>query len=179
MTFFKALSDANRLKIVGLLAQSEYNVEQLSGLLDVGVSTTSHHLGILSKAGLVIARGEGHYYYYSLQTDVLQTMAERLLKTEDLPVLSKSVDLDRYDQKILTTFLDEEGKIKAFPAQEKKYIVILKHIVKVFKPDIRYAEKDVNEILSRFSEDTASLRRGLVEYHLMDREGGGGEYWRV
>jgi predicted transcriptional regulator len=179
LEFFKALSDANRLKIIGLLAQNECSVEQLSGLLGVSVSTTSHHLSMLANAGLVSARAEGHFYYYSLKTEVLKAMAEKMLKTEDLPQLSNSVDMDGYDKKVLAAFLDAEGRIKAFPAQEKKFQVILRHVVKSFESGKRYKEKEVNEILSRFSDDTASLRRGMVEYHLMDRQGGGGEYWRI
>ena len=34
LKFFKALADANRLKIVGLLAQGEYTVEQMAEMLD-------------------------------------------------------------------------------------------------------------------------------------------------
>jgi hypothetical protein len=80
---------------------------------------------------------------------------------------------------VLNSFLDKDGKLKAFPSQEKKFIVILKHVVKAFEPGIHYSEKEVNEILLQFNKDTASLRRGLVEFHLMDREPGGGSYWRV
>jgi hypothetical protein len=105
-------------------------------------------------------------------------MAQRLLSTETLPHLSENMDLDAYDKKVLETFTDADGKIKAFPAQEKKYQVLLRHVVEAFEPGVRYSEKQVNEILSRFNDDTASLRRGLVESHLMAREGGGGEYWR-
>jgi hypothetical protein len=106
-------------------------------------------------------------------------MTEKILKTEDLSQLSNSVDMDGYDKKVLASFLDPEGRIKAFPAQEKKFQVILRYVVKSFEKEKRYKEKEVNEILSRFSDDTASLRRGMVEYHLMDRQGGGGEYWRL
>jgi DNA-binding transcriptional ArsR family regulator len=35
LTFFKALADANRLKIIGLLAQQPYSVEQLSAMLEL------------------------------------------------------------------------------------------------------------------------------------------------
>lgn len=177
--FFKAMSDTNRLKIIGLLAQGEHSVEQLSGLLGVSISTISHHLSMLTYVGLVSARPEGHYLYYSLREEVLKKMAEKLLKTEDLPRLSDSVDMDGYDKKVLSTFLNSQGRIKAFPAQEKKFLVILRHVVKSFEPGRRYKEKEVNEILLGFHEDTASLRRGMVEYQLMDREGGGGEYWRI
>lgn len=179
LTFFKALSDSNRLKIIGLLARDEQSVEQLASLLEISVSTTSHHLSILSEVGLVSARPAGHYYYYSLQTEILKTMAEKLLKPENLPNLSNYVDSDAYDKKVLAAFLDGSGRIKAFPAQDKKFQVILRHVVKAFEVGKRYQEKEVNEILSRFNDDTASIRRGMVEYKLMDRQGGGGEYWRI
>jgi predicted transcriptional regulator len=178
LEFFKALADANRLKIVGLLAREPYTVEHLAAVLGLSVSTTSHHLSYLAHVGLVSARTDGHYYIYSLQTDILRSMAQRLLATEELPRLSADVDLDAYDRKVLDTFLDAEGKIKSFPAQEKKFQVILRYVLKAFEPGARYTEKQVNEILYRYHDDTASLRRGLVEYHLMEREGGGGAYWR-
>jgi len=179
LTFFKALSDGNRLKIIGLLAAQPYSVEQIASMLGIGVSTASHHLSRLSEANLVIARAEGHYYYYSLRTEVLRTMTENVLKSENLARLSETADLDAFDKKVLNSFLDKDGKLKAFPSQEKKFIVILKHVVKAFEPGIHYSEKEVNEILLQFNKDTASLRRGLIEFHLMDREPGGGSYWRV
>jgi hypothetical protein len=52
-------------------------------------------------------------------------------------------------------------------------------IVKDFEPGKRYPEKQVNEVLARFHVDTAMLRRDLVGAKLMEREGGGGEYWRT
>jgi predicted transcriptional regulator len=179
LDFFKALADANRLKIVGLLAQQPYTVEQLAALLDLGVSTTSHHLARLAKVGLVAARAEGYYSVYSLQTDALSDKARRLLSKEELPKLADEVDLDSYDRKVLATFSEPDGHFKAFPAQEKKYLVLLRHAVKAFEPDVRYSEKQVNEILSRFHPDTARLRRSLVDYGLMAREGGGRDYWRL
>jgi hypothetical protein len=69
--------------------------------------------------------------------------------------------------------------LKTIPAQRKKLEAILRYVVKAFEPDVRYSEKQVNEILSRFHKDTASLRRELVGYGLMERESGGGEYWRT
>jgi DNA-binding transcriptional ArsR family regulator len=179
LEFFKALADANRLKIVGLLAQQEASVEQLAALLGLGASTVSHHLSRLAKAGLVSARADGYYSIYRLETEVLKAMAQRLLKEEELPRLSEPVDLDSYDRRVLASFTGPDGRIKAFPAQEKKFQVILRHVVKAFEPGMRYSEKEVNEILLRFNDDTASLRRGLVEYKLMGREGGGGAYWRT
>jgi predicted transcriptional regulator len=179
LNFFKALADANRLKIVGLLAQKAFTVEELAKQLGLSASTTSHHLARLAKAGLVAARTEGHYYYYSLQTEILKEMSQRLLHDENLPRLSDEVGTDAYERKVLETFIDANGRITAFPAQEKKFQVLLRFVLRAFEPGVRYSEKQVIEILLRFNEDTASLRRGMIEYHLMEREGGGGAYWRI
>ena len=55
--------------------------------------------------------------------------------------------------------------------------VLVRHAAGAFEPGKRYSEPRVNEILLRFSDDTAMLRRTLVELGFMDREGGGGAYW--
>lgn len=178
LTFFKALADENRLKIIGVLAQKPSSVEDIAAQIGLSMSTTSHHLTRLAKAGLVSARTDGHYYIYSLHTNTLKEMSQRLLHDDQIRQLSQPVSEDAFDQKVLSNFLDVDGRIKAFPAQEKKLQAILRHVVKSFEPGQRYSEKQVNVILAQFNEDTASLRRSLIEYKLMEREGGGGEYWR-
>jgi hypothetical protein len=68
--------------------------------------------------------------------------------------------------------------LKTIPAQRKKLDAVLRYVVQAFELNKKYSEKKVNEILRRYHEDTASLRRELVGSGLMKREGGGGEYWR-
>ena len=58
-------------------------------------------------------------------------------------------------------------------------LVLLKYLTRAFEPGQRYTEKQVNEILLRYNEDTALLRRDLVDYKFMEREGGGKSYWLV
>jgi predicted transcriptional regulator len=180
LEFFKALADGNRLKIVGFLAQRPYTVEELAQALGLGVSTTSHHLSYLSHVGLVSARASGHYAIYSLEMNALQEKARHLLQADNLTRLSKPAEAEGelYDRKVLSAFVNAQGQITSFPAQEKKYLVILRYVAQAFDPGVRYSEKQVNEILLRFNKDTASLRRGMIEHHLMEREGGGGQYWR-
>lgn len=179
LAFFKALADENRLKIIGLLAARPSTVEALADSLGLGASTVSHHLAKLAKAGLVSARAEGHYYHYALNTEALQEKARRLLHEESLPRLSEETSGDAFEKKVFDTFLDPDGRITAMPAQEKKYLVLLKYLTKAFEPGVRYSEKQVNEILLRYNEDTALLRRDLVDYKFMDRESGGKAYWLV
>ncbi|UCH25854.1 MAG: metalloregulator ArsR/SmtB family transcription factor [Trueperaceae bacterium] len=179
LRFFKALADANRLKIVGLLAQRPHTVEELAASLELSSSTVSHHLRKLADVDLVEARAESYYSIYSLRTEVLTRHAQSLLGQEELPRLATGADLDAFDKKVLQTFTDADGRITAFPAQQKKYLVLLRHVLGVFETEVRYTEKQVNELLLRFNDDTARLRRSLVDHGFMAREGGGGDYWRV
>jgi predicted transcriptional regulator len=177
--FFKALADANRLKILGLLAQQNLSVEQIAGMLDLSPSTVSHHLGYLAEVGLVRARAESYYNVYELDNKALEAQAQRLLSRETLPAIAAGVDLGGYDRKVVADYTLPDGRLKTIPAQRKKLEAVLRYIVQSFKPGLRYSEKQVNEILARFHEDTATLRREMVGYRLLARQGGGGEYWRT
>ena len=179
LAFFKALSDANRLRIVALLAEKPLSVEQLAEMLNLSSSTVSHHLSKLAKVGLVSARAEGYYSIYQLELKALTEMSQRVLSKEVLPAVAAEVDVDAYDRKVLKAYLDEEGRLIAFPTQQKKERAVLRHIVRVFEFDRRYSEKEVNQLLLQFNEDTARLRRDLVDFGFMDREGGGGEIGRA
>ena len=179
LAFFKALGEPNRLRIVGLLAQRPYTVEQLGEALGVGDSTVSHHLAHLARAGLVVSRTESYYNLYSLKTEVLSVMAKKLLAQAQQARPAEEKDLDSFDRKVLATFTGSDGRIKAFPMQQKKIRVLLRHLLPSFSHGVRYPEKRVNEILLKYSDDTARLRRWLVDLGYMAREGGGGKYWRI
>ncbi len=179
LSFYKALADASRLKIVGLLAQRSYSVEELAALLNLRPSTVSHHLAKLAEAGLVSARTESYYNVYQLEEKALEERTRRLLSRQDFTSAVADMDLDGYDRKVIADYTRRDGSLKSIPAQRKKREAVLRYVVKAFEPGKRYSERKVNEILGRFHEDTASLRRELVGYHMMEREGGGGSYWRV
>jgi predicted transcriptional regulator len=178
VVFFKVLSDANRLKIIGLLAGQPYSVEELAALLNLKPSTVSHHLSKLAKVGLVNAKTESYYNVYQLDEKALETKSRSLFSQENLTASVSDVDVDAYDNKVIKDYVKKDGSLKTIPAQRKKLEAILRYIVKAFKVGKKYTEKQVNEILKGYHEDTASLRRELIGYKLMKREGGGGEYWR-
>jgi predicted transcriptional regulator len=176
--FFKALGDEKRLKIVGLLAQKSLCVEELAAILDLSPATVSHHLRKLVEAGLVEAAAEGYYNIYSLRAETLREMSKQFLSAETFQDTARVLDLGSYDRKVLRDYL-EDGRLKTIPAQRKKRDVILRYILQEFEPGRRYAESEVNEIISRFHEDYATIRREFIMRRMMDREGGGGAYWRI
>ena len=179
LTFFKALADANRLKIVGLLAQQDLSVEQIAGMLGVHASTVSHHLSKLAKTGLVSARAEGYYSIYHLETKALEGLSKSLLQREAFSAAAEDVDVDAYDRRVLKGYLTPEGRIRSFPGQQKKLEVILRHVIQSFEPGMRYTEKQVNEILKRFTDDISGLRRDLVDHQMLGRQTDGREYWLI
>jgi len=141
-------------------------------------STVSHHLQYLAHVGLVSARAEGYYNIYRLENGALEKMARQLLAKDTLSSAAAGVDMDAYDHKVIANFTTSDGRIKAFPAQRKKLEAILRYALRVFEPGVRYSEKQVNQMLGQYNDDTATLRRELVGYGWLKREGGGGEYWR-
>lgn len=179
VAFFKALADVNRLKIVGLLAQRPYSGEELAALLHLKPPTVTHHLHRLSNAGLVSSRGESYYNVYRLEERALEQQARRLLSRQDFAAAVGDMDVEAYDRKVVADFSRPDGSLKTIPAQKKKREAILRHVVKAFTPGRRYSEKQANDLLLRFHADTATLRRELVGFGLMQRQGGGGDYWRT
>ena len=65
----KALGSGNRLELLEFLAQGERSVDVLARLAGLSVANTSRHLQVLRQVGLVQARKEGAFVYYSVSGD--------------------------------------------------------------------------------------------------------------
>jgi len=179
LAFFKALSDATRLKLIGLLAQKDSSVEELAAMLDVNPSTVSHHLSKLGEIGLVSARAEGYYNIYTLRTEILQELAHQMLSENTLPDVAKDLDREAYDRKVLKVYLAKDGTISQLPTNQRKLDVILRYLVEQFEFDREYSEREVNEIITAYNEDVSGLRRDLISVGYLDRKRDGSAYWRV
>ncbi len=64
--FFMALSCDQRLKLIELMKGGERSLSELTEELGVDVSVVSRHLMILRDLGIVSARREGVYLYFSI-----------------------------------------------------------------------------------------------------------------
>jgi DNA-binding transcriptional ArsR family regulator len=160
LKFFKSLADANRLKILGLLAQEDLSVEQLAVMLNLRPSTVSHHLSKLSEAGLVSAKAMSYYNIYQFENKTLEAMAQHLLSKENLSAIAVDVDLDAYDRKVVSYYSLPDGLLKTIPAQRKKLEAILGYISQDFELGTRYNERQVNEILEKYHPDTSNIAPG-------------------
>ena len=70
-----------------------------------------------------------------------------------------------------------DGRLVSIPAQRSKRLVVLDMLAQEFEPGERYSERKVNAILRKWNDDTAALRRYMVDEGILDRESG--EYWRA
>jgi ArsR family transcriptional regulator, arsenate/arsenite/antimonite-responsive transcriptional repressor len=78
----KALGDPTRLELLRRIsAAGEICCKDLVTLFPVSQATVSHHLKILTAAGLVSARREGQFGYYSLRGSALEDHAALLGRT--------------------------------------------------------------------------------------------------
>ena len=130
-----------------------------------------HHLSRLSEVGLVSARREPLQHLPD-GAKGSGRVAQRLLSQEPALAAVAGVDLDAYDRKVATIQSRRAVERSARPA--KKLDAILRHVVRVFKLGLRYSEREVNEILARFHEDTAFWCRELVGASLLARSSSGG-----
>lgn len=69
-----------------------------------------------------------------------------------------------------------DGRLVRWPSKRSKRLVVLDHLAQRFEPGARYSERQVNAVLAAVSEDTATMRRYLVDERFLDRANG--EYWR-
>jgi DNA-binding HxlR family transcriptional regulator len=170
VTLFRALADPARLRILGAIVEQPKTGKELSDALGLTPPTISHHIAKLNEAGLIRVSEEGTRHYYSLDEQALRAAHQESNAT--LPERVKDAsDEDRERAKILNDFFAGE-RLKSIPAQRKKRVVILQHLVEQFEPGRAYPEKEVNAMLKTAHEDFATLRRELIDYGFMTRQDG-------
>jgi len=73
------------------------------------------------------------------------------------------------DEKI-EQFFREDGTLISIPAKSTKRLAVLHRIAAQFSAGTRYPEKELNEIIARFHDDTAAIRRYMIENQIMERD---------
>ena len=68
----KAMSDANRLRIIEMLTQGEKCGCHLLEELQVTQPTLSHHMKVLSDCGLVSSYKDGKWQHYSINCEKIK-----------------------------------------------------------------------------------------------------------
>jgi hypothetical protein len=174
LDFVKALSDADRLRIVGILTQHPATTKEIAGELGIPFKDANNHLAFMAFAGIVREK-DG---LYELDANALEALSRRQFAGKPRESYTLAPDLDTEKRKVLKAYLNPDGSIRQIPLQPAKLRVILAYLINAFTPEIFYTEKEVNMVLKRFNPDVSSLRRYLVDATLLKRESDGSKYWR-
>ena len=76
VNIFYAIADANRRKLLDLLAEGEKPVQELVTHFDISFAAISQHLSILHQVGLVVRRPVGRQRWYRARPERLQEVHE-------------------------------------------------------------------------------------------------------
>ncbi len=178
VTVFKALADPARLRILGAIAERPLTGKELSERLGLTAPTVSHHMAKLAAADLIRVTPDAQRRLYALNEGALRDLTRRI-STPSVDATAPEADRDdrvetaegRERAKVLRDFFDG-ARLKQIPAQRKKRVIVLQHLLTRFDPARDYSEREVNDLLRAAHDDVATLRRELVDYGFMVRDRG-------
>ena len=169
---FKCLADKSRLQILKSLVREDMYVELLSERLGLSASTVSFHLKKLSEIGAVTSYKTQYYTMYSLDKAAFNLSLLDIIQEESSEAAVQAEREQAYRSKVLSSFLDEEGKLRTIPAQRKKRLIVLERIAEEFEGGRVYSEREANLIIASFHDDFCTIRREMVDEGLLTRENG-------
>ncbi|MGI9052202.1 MAG: DUF2087 domain-containing protein [Ilumatobacteraceae bacterium] len=164
------LADDDRRLVAAALTLGSTGHAGVSSSTGLPVERVSRALARLVDGGLVVSGDDGALVILGA---AFQRAARSALAR---PPRAEFADQPDERRRVLDAFV-KDGRITSFPAARGKRRVLLDWVAEDFEPGRRYSEPHVNAILGLRHDDTATLRRYLVDEELLDRESG--EYWRI
>ena len=161
------LADIERFKVISAVALGAGDVASIVGMSGIGIRGVEKALARLVASDLITHDlGLWRVRFDELQLQARAAATERAAGDEGPEGAGE----------VVRRFF-KRGRLTSIPATHSKRLAVLDHLVQQFEPGRIYPESEVNEILSRFHDDYASLRRYMVEDELLQR--GEGRYWRT
>ncbi len=165
----RVFADPKKVKLLGQLCDEALPLHTLARATGLSEAETMGLVRPLKGAGLLEETfgDDGFRWRYRPQAifDILRA------QKAEAAGMGLPDDVDAFDAKFLGDFL-VGGRLKQIPVQQKKKDVILRYLAQQFEPGRAYAEQEVNFLLLNYHEDYATLRRALVDGHMMKRENG-------
>ncbi|MCM3128821.1 MULTISPECIES: metalloregulator ArsR/SmtB family transcription factor [unclassified Paenibacillus] len=172
VNYHKALADPNRMRMMLLLSQGEMNGQMLADKLNLSQPTVTHHAAKLREAGLIKERRDKNTIYFTLYPYLIKEHAEASLnfifKGESTMVETDSKQ--KLKDSVMKNFFTKEGRLRSIPAQYKKKLIVLQHLVEQLEKGRKYQEKEINEFIKQYHEDYATIRREFIMHDFMYRE---------
>ncbi len=155
------LGDDERLRVVAAIALGARTIDDVAKTGDLAPQDVRRALPRLISAGVVEEQN-------GLRVDVA---AFRVAARDRPPRQRELPDATTEQAEVLRNFV-EEGRLRAVPVRAAQRRIVLEYLAERFDDGVEYPEAQVNDLLSRFHDDYASLRRFLVDEGLLTRQAG-------
>lgn len=175
VNYHKALADPTRVRMLVLLADGELNGLELAERLCISPATVTHHAAKLREVSLINERRDKNTIFFSLNryfiraySTVIADLIDKNGKEEEEDGMEDAHA--RLRQSVLKNFFTADGRLKHIPAQLKKKLIVLEHLVSRLEPGRSYTEKEINEFIGRVHDDFATIRREFIMHQYMYRD---------
>jgi hypothetical protein len=170
MDLLRTLLEPARLEVVGTIARRPASADEVASRTGVDRRDVLRTLAPLVHAGLVVRDDDRYVVDGPTWREVAQQLPQAAPAHPRI-----AFGMTEQEAEVLGRFFTGE-RLTEIPSSRSKRLVVLERLALEFEPGRRYAEPEVNDLLGRFNDDYASLRRYLVDEGLLDREAG--VYWR-
>lgn len=171
LEFFRALADSGRLRVAAAIVDEARDVSAVAAVTGLATRLVAKHLATLVAAGFALELREGEMTRYQWDEARVRTLAATLGSPRMRALAGASDERSR----LLASFF-RDGQLVRLPVGAARQKVIAEEIVERFEYDRVYGERELNAILKEIVEDYATVRRLMVDLHLMNRQDG--VYWR-
>lgn len=170
------LADPVRLRVYAALVlaptdgpQSAADVSERAG---VPIRDTVRALARFEEVRLAVHEGDG----WRATPDPTLRDAVAALPNQKDDALPDIAPTDAATASVLRGFF-ARGRLTHVPLAHAKRMLVLDYLAQAFEPGVRYPEAEVNEILLKYHDDCAALRRYLVDADFLSRSEN--FYWRT
>ncbi|NJM08110.1 DUF2087 domain-containing protein [Candidatus Gracilibacteria bacterium] len=173
----QALLTLDALRIVAALVDGPRPRHELAALIKQPADSGRGALARLNLLDIVITDQFGDDFVCTLNQQrlyELNGMLQRLSKdllAEKTPTPADALELAEEDRRILRSCFRGDQLIELpTMSNQRRLQLVLGWLASLFDPTQSYHEREVNTIIKRHHEDSASLRRYLVEYGYLTRD---------
>jgi DNA-binding transcriptional ArsR family regulator len=168
---FKGLADPTRLRMIAAMVDRPRCGQDLAVEVGVTPATVSHHLRVLSEAGLVRETRQAPYTFYQLDLEGLQEAVKAVSTPRRVRELGTTAAVDADTRSILRAFFDGPRLI-ALPAQRRKKELVLEELLRRLPRRREYRELELNRFIEVMHPDFCTIRREWIIGGYMDRKDG-------
>lgn len=155
------LADEDRLRVFAAVALGARTVGDAARAAGIDETTVQNVLPRLVQTGVIEQRDGLRVSTPALKAAARARPARQRGATDATPG----------EQRILRNFV-VDGRLVRLPARHQQKRTVLGYVARRFEQGREYDEREVNTLLGELHDDTAALRRYLVDEGLLERSGG-------